>query len=34
MADIMRMRILVTSVSIKIQLNLQERSWDTVFKGQ
>ena len=33
MADVMRMRkflVLVTSVLIKIQLNLQECSWDSI----
>ena len=33
MADAMRMRkllMLITSVSVEIQLNLQERSWDSI----
>ena len=33
MANIMRMRkllMLITSVSVKIQLNLQERSWNCI----
>ena len=33
MADIMRMRkllMLITSVSVEIQLNLYERSWDSI----
>ena len=36
-ADIMRMHrllMLITCVLVKIQVNLQERSWDTVFKVQ
>ena len=36
MADVMRMRRLImlkTSVRVKIQLNLQECSWDSIYKG-